>query len=108
MTKNIENEKLKQGKDSILMKYKIDKGIDKIKIFDIIFVKNNSKNCKIIVENKIYDLVEYFNCDKIQNKENNILEVTLIGIQNITNAKFMFHMCTSLISLSDLADWNTI
>jgi len=50
MTKNIENEKLKQGKDSILMKYKIDKGIDKIKIFDIKFVRNNSKNCKIIVE----------------------------------------------------------
>ena len=93
MSKNYENEKLKQGKDSIIIKYKIDKGIDKIKIFDKTFVRNNSENCKLIIENKIYDLIDYFYCDKIQNKENNILEIKLVGIQKITTAELMFKMC---------------
>jgi len=43
-----------------IMKYKIVKGEESIKIFGNIFVKNNKDKCKIVFEKKEYDLSEYF------------------------------------------------
>ena len=100
----IENKK--EFKDSITIKYKINKSDKQIKLFDIDFIKNNIDNCKILYDNNIYDLFEYIDTAKI--KSNDILEIKLLGVENITNAYCMFYECTSLISLPDLYNWNTI
>ena len=43
-----------------IIKYKINNLEKKVKLFGKDFVKNNANNCKIICDNKEYDLVEYF------------------------------------------------
>ena len=45
--------------------------------------------------------------DKINNITNNILEIKLKGIKNITNMSYMFYDCSSLNSLPDISKWNT-
>ena len=89
--------------NEIKIQYKIE-GEKKIKIFGYEFVKNNKNICKILYENKEYDLCEYF---RVKNHINNILEINLVGIKNITNMGDMFEFCSSLISLSDISKWNT-
>ena len=77
---------------------------DNINIFGSEFVKNNKNNCKMIIDNKEYDLEEKFN---IKNCNNNILNIKLKGIDNITNMSYMFKWCSSLSSLPDISKWNT-
>ena len=96
----------KEFKESITIKYKINKDDKQIKLFDIDFIENNLDNCKIIYDNQILDLREYIDIDK--NKSNDILEIKLLGVENITNAYCMFYECKSLIELPDLDKWNTI
>ena len=96
----------KEFKDSITIKYKINKSDKQIKLFDIDFIKNNMDNCKILYDNNIYDLCEYIDIDMI--KSNDVLEIKLLGVENITNAYCMFYECTSLKELPDLYKWNTI
>ena len=91
--------------DSILIQYKIDE--KRIKIFGNEFVKNNEKNCQINYEDNTYNLSEYIEIDQENIKYNDILEIKLIGIKNITNAYFMFHKCFSLISIPNLSNWKT-
>ena len=79
----------------------------KIKLFDKNFIENNKDNCKIIIEDKEYELMEYFNINKLKNKNNNILSIELKGIENITNMSYMFSWCSSLNSLPDISNWNT-
>ena len=92
-------------KNAIIIKYKIDNKINNIRIFGEVFVSNNKDNCKIKYGYTEYKLTEYF---KINNPENNILEIILTGINNITNASYMFYDCSSLIALPDISEWNTI
>ena len=91
--------------DSIIIQYKIDE--KRIKIFGNEFVKNNEKNCQINYEDNTYNLSEYIEIDQENIKYNDILEIKLIGIKNITNAYFMFHKCFSLISIPNLSNWKT-
>ena len=91
--------------DSIIIQYKIDE--KRIKIFGNEFVKNNEKNCQINYEDNTYNLSEYIEIDQENIKNNDILEIKLIGIKNITNAYFMFHKCFSLISIPNLSNWKT-
>ena len=84
--------------------YKINKYDEHIKIFGETFVKNNKNNCKILFEGNEYELQECFDIRNYKNKEK--LEITLIGINNITDMSFMFSDCTSLLSLPDLPKWN--
>ena len=91
--------------DSIIIQYKIDE--KRIKIFGNEFVKNNEKNCQINYEDNTYNLSEYIEIDQENIKNNDILEIKLIGIKNITNAYFMFHKCFSLISIPDISNWKT-
>ena len=93
-----------QKNDEILIRYKIDKNKDKVKIFDNDFVENNKNLCKIIYEGKEYELQEEFNTKDI-NKE--ILEIKLKGINKITNMYAMFYECSSLLSLPDISNWDT-
>ena len=79
---------------------------NKIKIFDENFVKNNKYNCKIVYENKEYDLMEYFNINIDANTKLDKLEIKLKEINGITNMSCMFNDCSSLSSLSDISKWN--
>ena len=78
-----------------------------MKIFGNEFVKQNGQKCQIIYDNKTYNLSEYFELENLKSKIDNILEIKLKGINNITNSNFMFHKCTSLISLSNVSIWDT-
>ena len=44
---------------------------NKIKLFGEGFIKNNKNKCKIIIENKDQDIIEYFN----NNKNEEILKI---------------------------------
>ena len=79
-----------------------DKRKGKIKIFGNNFVKNNKNKCKIIIDDKENELIEEY---KI--KDNNKLEIKLIGINNINDMSNMFYGCSSLSNLPDISKWNT-
>ena len=67
------------------------------------FIENNKNNCKIIIDNKEQELIEYL---KI-NKNEKILKIKLKEIKSITNMSCMFDGCNSLTSLPDISNWNT-
>ena len=71
-----------------------------IKIFGNKFVENNKNICKMIIDNKEYEICEKYNIKKY-NK--NKLEIKLKGINNINNMSNMFIHCSSLLSLSDIS-----
>ena len=75
---------------------------NKIKIFGYHFVKNNKKNCKLLIENKEEEL-----CDQIKVKGKNKISIILKEIKPITNMSNMFYECSSLSSLPDFSKWNT-
>ena len=104
-----------------------------LKIFGFKFVKNNKEKCKIVYNNKLYALKEYFKIiDKNDyNKEQleigltglndvkdlsymfyncplliSIIDISKINISNITNIHFMFSGCSSLESLPDILNWD--
>ena len=79
-------------------------GEKEIKIFGVIFVQNNKNICKMIIDDKDYELTNIY---KIQRNNNNKLKIKLKGINNITNLSCMFYGCTSLSSLPDISKWNT-
>ena len=56
-----------------------------IRIFGLNFVKNNKNICKMIIDNKEYELSESYNI-----KNNNKLEIKLKGIDNVTNMRGIF------------------
>ena len=75
-----------------------------IRLFGDQFVENNKNICKMIIDNKEYKIAAQY---KVKNYENNILKIKLKGINNITNMSYMFSYCSSLLSLSDISNWNT-
>ena len=77
------------SKNEIIIKYKINKNDNKIKLFGKLFVIHNKKNCKIMCEDKLYDLNEFFDLTNY-NKSKDILEIKLIIINNITNMSHLF------------------
>ena len=87
--------------------YSIKKDSNQIKIFGKKFVENNKKYCKIVIEEQEYDLVEVLELKKIKNV-NKTLEIKLTGISDISNMSDMFNGCESLISLSNIANMNTL
>ena len=84
--------------------YNIDK--NKVKIFDVDFVKNNKNNCYLIINGKQRELCDYLNMNEIK-IENNQLKIKLIEIKLITSMRCMFYNCSSLVSLPDISKWNT-
>ena len=53
---------IKSNEDFI--NYNVNSPSTKVKIFGYDFVKNNEDKFKIMYENKVYDLTEYFKVDK--------------------------------------------
>ena len=74
-----------------------------IKLFGEKFIENNNNNCKIIIENKEQDLIQFIK----KNKNEKILKIKLKEIKTITDMSYMFSRCNSLASLPDISNWNT-
>ena len=74
------------------------------RIFGSEFVKNNKNICKMIIDNKEYEITEKY---KVKRKNNNKLEIKLKGIDNVTDMSYMFKGCSSLSFLPDISKWNT-
>ena len=89
----------------ISIKYKIDKNQNKIRIFGCEFVKNNKDISNIFYKNNYYTLSEYFEISN--NKKEDILNIKLKGINNVTNMSYMFDGCEYLLSLSGISNFDT-
>ena len=96
---------LRKKFDSITINYNLNENDKKIRIFGEDFVKNNKNICYIIYEDEYYELTEFLELKNKGNKEN--IEIKLIGINNVINARCMFWGADSLISLPDISKWNT-
>ena len=100
-------------KDEITIIYQIIKELDtKINLFGKTFVDNNKDKCKLIINGKEQELVEFIdkeNYSDIFDFEANYTEIEIIlkGIENITDASYMFKDCVALIALPDFGKWDT-
>ena len=94
--KNTPAKNIKQLRNNIL----------KRKLFNEKFVENNKKHCKIVFNEKEYDLTsDIFRDLVIEKKET--FEIILKGINKITNISYMFSGCSTLLSIDDLSKLNT-
>ena len=89
---------LNKHEGDILIKYKVDKNSkkDKLRIFGEKFVQNNKGKCTIFcLFPYLYDkeLVVYLNYSEIKCAD--IIEISLKGINNITDMSDMFEGCDS-------------
>ena len=89
-----------------IIKYKINEGDKKIRIFSANFVLNNWDNCKILCDEKEYELTEYFDLENYK-KNQQFLEIKLKLHRDMKDISFMFSDCKQLISISKLVSWNT-
>ena len=94
------NININKEKNEIILKYKTNINNNKLKVFGEHFVKNNIRNCKMIIDKKEYKLLSYWNKNE-SNIINNILEIKLKIIKPLTNMMEMFSNCESLISFND-------
>ena len=92
------------NKNEIDIVYNIPNNENEIKIFGKEFVKDNKDLCKIIYDNKEYNISEKFNCKNI--KENKF-KFKLKGINNIYILHSMFEGCSQLSNLSNFSNWDT-
>ena len=74
---------------------------ERIKIFGVDFVENNKNICKMIIDDKEYEISEKYN---LTNYNKSILEIKLIGITNMSG---MLSNISSLSSLTDISKQNT-
>ena len=93
--------------NEITIIYDIEKNAKSIVIFGEEFVYRNQDICKMVFEDKEYNLEENFMIKKYTNKNIKKLELKLRYIKNITNASGMFFGCSTLLSLPDIDKWNT-
>ena len=80
------------------------KGENEIKIFGAEFVENNKNICKMIIDNKEYEIEENYHVDSNNNTK---LKIKLKGINNVTNMSCIFLGCSSISSLPDISKLNT-
>ena len=57
---------------------------NKIRIFGDKFIENNKNICKMIIDNKEYEITEEYNIENYKNN-NNKIKIILKGINNVTN-----------------------
>ena len=68
-------------------------------------MENNRDNFQIIINDKIYELNSFYN--KENEKENDIVEIKLKQIKDITDISYMFNGCITLIDLPNISKLNT-
>ena len=71
-----------------------------IKLFGSLFVKKNKYKCKIIYDEKEYDLIEYIKFYNNYNP-NYAFKIQLRINYNITDLSYMFMNCEELLSVRD-------
>ena len=93
--------------DEISIIYDVGKneGEEEMKIFGEMFVHSNKNICKMIIEDKVYELKEKFNIKNYKKKE---LKITLKNIGECSEFVKMFDECKSLDSLPEFYKLNTI
>ena len=92
-----------QDSFTLELEYKATNG-SQIQLFGSSFVNNNEDKCKIIYNEKEYDLMEYFTFYNY--KHNDSIKIQLRINNNITDISYMFYFCKELLSISDLSDEN--
>ena len=92
--------------DSVIIRYKINKD-EKMRIFGSKFVKTNKSICKLLINDREEELIETYNTNTDSFQENEIFEIKLIGISNVTDMSKIFYDCKTLYSLPDNCKWNT-
>ena len=98
--------KLIKNIEPIIIEY-INNNSNKIKLFSKIFVKNNKKNCKIEVEEKIIDLIDKY---KFKRKDKKVIRIKLLinkGVSEINMYK-MFANCINLVYVDGISKLNKI
>ena len=106
------NETLNTYGNEISIIYKINNNDKKIKLFGKEFIENNRNNCKIIIDNKEQEIIQYIDINEKMEKKDK-LEIKLKEIKTITNMSYIFgcddcHFCfDKLISLPDISEWDT-
>ena len=96
-------EKVKLNQMTII--YKIKPTDSRIKIFGKMFIQNNKKNCKILLNNDLQEIIEDLFIDETM-KQKNKLEIILFETKPINMMSGMFSNCKSLISLPDISEWD--
>jgi len=111
--KKKEEEEEEENKNNINIEYKDEinityniKNENDVHIFGKKFVENNKDKCKIVFENKEYELNEYFKIKNYTSNKLKKLQIQLKYLNNVTNMHCIFQNCTSLSSLSDISKWN--
>ena len=89
--------------DELIMKYHVSKCDKKIFIFGAEFVKRNKYLCKIIHENKEYELTSTFD---VENCNKDYIKIKLKGLNYITDMSYMFYNCFSLLSVENKSNYN--
>ena len=105
INKEIKNEISYNNNNEMIIQYKINKKINKIRIFGDEFISKNINNCKIIYDNKYYELKELFDIKSIKDSKD-IIEIKLIKINNIIDMSNMFKDCSSLLNIVDILKRN--
>ena len=105
------DELMKEDINEIIIQYKIDDIQDskEIRIFGDKFVENNKDKCKIIINGNEFKLTSHLEINTRQLNDN-IFEIKLKEIRNITNMSYMFNEYDDymlLSSLPDISKWNT-
>ena len=80
------------------------KYVIKMRIFGEKFDNKNNDKCKILYNNKIFELKEYFEDIDKKNNNNDLIVLKLIFIRNIINISYIFYKCDSLVSITDNAE----
>ena len=91
--------------DEINIIYNV-KDKNEIMIFGNAFVSNNLGICKIVFQEKEYNLMQFFNIKEFTEDKLTQLHIKLRYINNITDFSYMFHKCTRLLSIDDLYKLN--
>jgi len=78
-----------------------------INLFGKAFVENNKNNCLLIINKKLYNFMDKYYYNIQDSKTDDILIVKLIEKNIITDMSYMFYKCKNLISVTNIANWDT-
>ena len=81
------------------MLFKVKYNESDMKLFGIIFVKNNRNIIRIIYKNKAYKFFQFFSKIEDKHEHNKPISIKLKILNNTNNISYMFYKCTSLVSL---------
>ena len=84
------------------IKYKLDKNVNKIRIFGENFINENGSYCKIKIEDKKQDISEFYEYENKKIKKEVYLVIDLYLRENIKDLSGLFSECNSLYSIENI------